>query len=392
MADDFLGSVAQEDVQFITEIVKTVNPGDNYKHLVVYTDDSQIADGAELVAVKNLEGTKVADMAEVTANDFRTIVKGELLVWLTDYFAAGGAESVYVVNVQNGEEAYTKALLTAAFDVTHQIGWFKTICIPDANISEMFHLDPDAAKDLAELCSTDELLSSAPLYPESVALSSGQHADTARLAVDAAGFDAFWVYHLPALQADGVTYVVHNGAMVALGLALAVANGSGVYAGNSFDMVATAAITASGVNGGPLSPTVQSVLKSDNTNYFKFVGDSTGEVDLRGGKTAKDKLMSAVWIQHYCNYYNKVRTARYLSQRNIFRSPSSYNNILAMTTTTVSRFASNGSGRLTAFALTAPAYEDLPASANDEIVVPNAWEATYQDDLRTVKVYGTLYI
>ena len=41
MADDFLGSIAQEDVQFVTEIVKTVNPGDNFKHLVVYTDDSQ---------------------------------------------------------------------------------------------------------------------------------------------------------------------------------------------------------------------------------------------------------------------------------------------------------------------------------------------------------------
>ena len=391
MADDFLGSVAQEDVQFITEIVKTVNPGDNYKHLVAYTDDSQIVTGAELAAVKNLEGVKVADMAEVTSSNLNSIVKGELLVWLTDYFSAGGAESVYVVNVQNGEEAYTKALLTAAFGVTHQIGWFKTICIPDSNVSEMFHLDPDAAKDLAELCSTDELLSSAPLYPESMARDAGAVTDTARLAVDAAGFDAFWVYYLPALQTDS-SYVVHNGAMVALGLALTVPNGSGVYAGNSFDMVATAVLKASGVDGGPLSPTVQSALKQDNTNYFKYVGDSSGEVDLRGGKTAKGVLMSAKWIEQYCNYYNKVRTARYLSQRNIFRSPTSYDNILAMTTTTVSRFGSNGSKRLTAFALTAPAYADLPASANDEIIVPNAWEATYQDDLRTVKVYGTLYI
>lgn len=390
MADDFLGSVAQEDVQFITEIVKTVNPGDNYKHLVVYTDDSQIATGAELAAVKNLEGAKVADMAEVTSSNLSSIVKGELLVWLTDYFSAGGAESVYVVNVQNGEEAYTKALLKAAFDVTHQIGWFKSICIPDAAVTEMFHLDPDAAKDLAEFCSTDELLSSAPLYLESMARDAGAVTDTARLAVDAAGFDAFWVYYLPALQTDG-SYVVHNGAMVALGLALTVVNGSGVYAGNSFDMVATAVLNASGVNGGPLSPTVQSALKQDNTNYFKYVGDSSGEVDLRGGKTAKGKLMSAKWIEQYCNYYNKVRTARYLSQRNVYRSATSYDNILAMTTTTVSRFGSNGSKRLTAFALTAPAYADLPASANDEIIVPNAWEATYQDDLRTVKVYGTLY-
>lgn len=390
MADDFLGSVAQEDVQFVTGIVKTVNPGDNYKHLVVYTDDSQIASGASLAAVKNLEGTKVADYAEVTADNYKSIVTGELLVWLTDYFSAGGNESVFVVNVQNGEAGYTKALLEAAFAMTHQWGWFKTICIEDADVSDMFHLDPDAATDLAELCSTDTLLSSAPLYPESMAVSGGAHTDTARIAVDTAGFDALWVYHLPALQADGVTYVVHNGAMVALGLALNVPNGSGVYAGNSFDMVATDAITASGVNGGPLSATVQSLFKSDNTNYFKFVGDATGDVDLRGGKTSKGKVMSAEWIVNYCNYYNKVMVANYMSRRNVFKSATTYDVILSILIKTVSRFVT--SGRLVNFVLTAPAYSDLPPAANDEIVVPNAWSAVYQDDIRTVKVYGTLYI
>ena len=103
MADDFLGSVAQEDVQFVTDIVKSVNPGDNYKHLVVYTDDAQIASGATLVAVKDLDGTTVGAYAEVTSENFKDVVTGELLVWLTDYFSAGGNESVYVVNVQNGE-------------------------------------------------------------------------------------------------------------------------------------------------------------------------------------------------------------------------------------------------------------------------------------------------
>lgn len=390
MADDFLGSVAQEDVQFVTGIVKTVNPGDNYKHLVVYTDDSQIASGASLAAVKDLEGTKVADYAEVTADNYKSIVAGELLVWLTDYFSAGGNESVFVVDVQNGGAGYTKALLEAAFVMTHQWGWFKTICIEDADVSDMFHLDPDAAVDLAELCATDTLLSSAPLYPESMAVSAGAHTDTARIAVDTAGFDALWVYHLPALQADGVTYVVHNGAMVALGLALNVPNGSGVYAGNSFDMVATDAITASGVNGGPLPATVQTLFKNDNTNYFKFVGDATGDVDLRGGRTSKGKVMSAEWIVNYCNYYNKVMVANYMSRRNVFKSSTTYDVILSILIKTVSRFVS--SGRLVNFVLTAPAYSDLPPAANDEIVVPNAWSAVYQDDIRTVKVYGTLYI
>lgn len=388
MADDFLGSIAQEDVQFVTEIVKTVNPGDNFKHLVAYTDDSQIAAGAVMANVKNPEGTVVAKFAEVTADNYKNIVQGELLVWLTDYFSAGGNESVFIVNYTMGETG-TKALLTAAYAVTHQWGWFKTICVEDSDVTTEFHLDPDAASWLAELCSTDKLLSSAPLYPMSMPITEGEFTDTAYLAVKAAGYDAFWAYHLPALQSDG-SYVVHNGALIALGIALNVMNASGTYVGNSFDMVNTTAITASGIDGGALDPTVQSILKGANINYFKFVGDTTGAVALRGGKTAKGDLMSAMWIVNYCNYYNKVMVANYMSRINVFKSSTTYDVILSILIKTVSRFVT--SGRLTAFALTAPAYADLPPAQNDEIVVPNAWHATYQDDLRSVKVYGTLYI
>ena len=388
MADDFLGSVAQEDVQFVTEIVKTVNPGDNYKHLVVYTDDTQFTSEAILANVKDPDGNVVAKYAEVTADSFGDVVQGELLVWLTDYFNAGGNESVFVVNVTMGE-TLTKAMLKAAFDVTHQWGWFKTVCIADSAVSSMFHLDPDAAAWLAEFCATDKLLSSAPLYPMSTAVAEGELVDTAYAAVKAAGYDAFWVYHLPVLQSDN-SYVVHNGAMVALGLALNVINRSGTYVGNSFDMVATSVITASGIDGGALSATVQSILKANNINYFKFVGDATGAVDLRGGKTAKGEVMSAMWIVSFCNFYNKVMVANFMSRRNVFKSATSYDVIIAILIDTVSMFVN--SGRLINFAVTAPAYSDLPPAQADEIIVPNAWQATYQDDLRTVKVYGTLYI
>lgn len=210
MADDFLGSIAQEDVQFVTEIVKTVNPGDNFKHLVAYTDDSQIASGAVMANVKDPEGTIVGTYAEVTADNYKDIVQGELLVWLTDYFSAGGNESVFIVNAQNGEEALTEALLTAAYNQTHQWGWFKTICVEDADVATEFHLDPDAATWLAKLCSTDKLLSSAPLYPMSMPVTGGDFTDTAYLALKAANYDAFWVYHLPALQSDS-SYLVQIG-------------------------------------------------------------------------------------------------------------------------------------------------------------------------------------
>ncbi len=100
--------------------------------------------------------------------------------------------------------------------------------------------------------------------------------------------------------------------------------------------------------------------------------------------------MSAEWLKNFCNYYNKVMVANYMSRRNVFKSSVTYDVILSILTTTVFKFVN--SGRLTGFVLSAPAYADLPPAKNDEIIVPNAWSAVYQDDIRTVKVYGTLYI
>lgn len=102
------------------------------------------------------------------------------------------------------------------------------------------------------------------------------------------------------------------------------------------------------------------------------------------------KVMSAQWIKNYCNYYNKVMVANYMSNPNVYKSNATYNAILAIVINTVSRFVN--SGRLVRLALTAPAYSDLPPAARDAIVVPNAWQAYYQDDIRTVQVYGTLYM
>jgi hypothetical protein len=48
-------------------------------------------------------------------------------------------------------------------------------------------------------------------------------------------------------------------------------------------------------------------------------------------------------------------------------------------------------GRLDGFVITAPPFSQLPESG-DQIEVPNAWEATYIDEVREVTVYGTLYL
>ena len=85
----------------------------------------------------------------------------------------------------------------------------------------------------------------------------------------------------------------------------------------------------------------------------------------------------------------KVRTANFVSRMNKFRNNDTYQAILLILQDVVKDFIDMG--RLDAFALTAPIFENLPAGG-DTITVPDAWTADYIDSVRTVTVYGTLYI
>ena len=76
-------------------------------------------------------------------------------------------------------------------------------------------------------------------------------------------------------------------------------------------------------------------------------------------------------------------------QMNKFRNNQTYQAILLILTDQVAPFLQFG--RLDGFRITAPPFNQLPPSG-DEITVPNAWEATYVDEVRSVTVYGTLYI
>ena len=49
-------------------------------------------------------------------------------------------------------------------------------------------------------------------------------------------------------------------------------------------------------------------------------------------------------------------------------------------------------GRIEGFKLTAPSFAELPKSNGHTIVIPNAWEGTYVDNVRKVKISGTLTV
>jgi hypothetical protein len=387
MADDFIGSIAQEDVDFITSIITTTSPGDNYKHLAIYVEDTRFISNT---SVFTSIGTTGVSMAELTSNNYTNIVTGVLLTWLSDYFA-NGIENVYVVRVGANitvEADYTAVALTTAFNLTHQLAYFKTVLIEADDTITTHVVVPAAAAALSTLCGTDTLLSGAPLLPYETTTPETPSSDVLYTAVKAVG-DAFFVAYQPVVV--DTTTIHHNGGLVALGLSLSVVNNSGIYVGNSFDMVKTDVVSASGANGVYLTDTQQTALKAVNVAYFKYVGDTSGYVALRGASTILGKVVPAYWIVAYANYINKVRVASYITTMNTFNNAVTYANILSIMNNTLSLFIA--SGRLTNYSNTAPSFANLPKSdSTGTITVPNAWSANFVDSVRTVRVYGTLTI
>ena len=392
MSADFIGSIAQEDVKFTTEVVTSTTLGENYSHLVIYAEkDRYIKDSSSFVDIKDSSGEVIASYAEVTDTDYNTLVSGMLLDWLTDYFTAGGVPSVYIVLCSeklSSASEFDEDAFTLAFNKTQMFGYFKTSCFSADDVTEE-PLISGPCVTLAKLCAANDLLSGPVILPYWTATPAAPESDTLYKAITDASTDAFFTCY-PVITNSDSTKTYYNKGLVSLALALSVQNSSGTYVGNSFDMVKTTQALASGADNEPLSSTVQSVLKSNNIQYFKCVGLSDNSAAAYGASSIKGKLVPAYWIVAYCNYINKCKVAEYITTRNVFKSQSAYNNILAMLMATIQLFIN--SGRLTDFLLTAPAYEDLPSSAGDEIIINNAWQAAYTDDLRKVSVTGTLTI
>ena len=185
-----------------------------------------------------------------------------------------------------------------------------------------------------------------------------------------------------------------NPALAQLGDSLAVANVTGTPVGNDIDMHAFNTIGASGADdadGNPtnLTATQKAALDEQKIGYNTWVGDGTENVVTEGSVTLKGNVVGAQWVKCYIEYMCKIRTANYITRRNKFRNNEQYQAILLILSDVVRPFLAFG--RLGSFKITAPVFADLAVSA-DAFIVPDAWQATYIDKIRTITVYGTLYV
>ena len=382
--NDFNGSFAQENVTFQTQIVKTARVGDNFmKTCIFVTELGLTADGvASLVAIP---GSTYKALAVNSAN-FAAMTTGLLQSWLVDLYANGNTYDTIIVSLGDGAAVPTEEELSAAYNAIKAYAYHKTICV-GKNAGEApatsADLDTTLISKLIDLCTVDKsILSSAVLLPYSVfAAPTGTGDDPIYTA--AKDKFSFLSCHTDATR---------NPALYSLGLALAAINGSGTPIGNPMCRPASSNITQSDALGNN-DKTVRTALNALHIQTFKPVGDNTGNVCAEGEACMNGDLYAAQWILAYVSYMTKVGVAQLVTgNRDFYKMDNSYQKILGVLQGHLKKFGPAGSGRLKGISITAPAFNALPESSADEIVIPNAWVATYVGIVNKVAIVGTLYI
>lgn len=214
---------------------------------------------------------------------------------------------------------------------------------------------------------------------------------TFRLGIFARGATADYTW------ADQDLSVGYSPAMYQLGRTLGFTNSSGTPIGNSIDTVACPFQDVL-----PSRSTSTSVLvnasvlfinwcQNNKVAYFKTLGNGTGQVSCYGGWTLKSTSLVADWIVAYVNFMVKVACAEILAGMNVYKSGQVYTQCLTVMSSKMEPFISLG--RVYNYKVTAPSWAEAKGLSNREtITIPHAWEAWYADDVRKVRIQGSLNI
>lgn len=382
----FDGSIAQENVQFPIETVIEPVSGENYTKALIFMP---LAKAEEYLSA--VESPAAGQKIELDSSNYGKLTGGLLKTWLIPFFTSAQAAKIAVAiydvdttrDVPDGDGGGTKqetvpatAPIEKVYEAYKYYAYFKFGLADSGDYNAL-------QTQLAQLCKAD------PLYSQLWVGTS----DTQVLTKESSLISA-----LKGVAADArVVYnpdATINAALAQLGATLAQANATGTPVGNDIDMLAFNTIGASGADdadGNPtnLDATQKAALDEQKIGYNTYVGDGTENVVTEGSQTLQGNVVGAQWVKSYIEYMCKIRTANFITKRNKFRNNEQYQAILLILSDVVKDFLNFG--RLADFKITAPVFSDLAKSA-DAIVVPNAWKATYIDKLRSVTVYGTLYV
>ena len=372
----FKGSIAQTNVNFPIETVITPMAGENYSRAVIFMNVSNAA-----TYLPGVDNPAAGDLIELNSNNYGTLTGGKLKSWLVPFFTKATTAKVGIAIFDTDQEGDpdpvpATAPLATVYEAKKMYGYFKFAIEESADYNAV-------QVELSNLCVADPLYS--VLWVGTSDTNVLTKASALISALKTAGSTARVIYNS---NAD------INGALAQLGATLSSANTTGTPVGNSVDMLAFNTIQASGntdedgehVN---LTATEKAALDDQKIGYQTWVGDGTENVVTEGSLYLNGDSVGANWVKAYIEYLCKVKTANFMTRMNTFRNNPTYQAELLIVVEQVRPFLEFG--RLDGFVLTAPPFNQLPKSG-DQIVVPNAWEATYIDNEREVTIYGTLYL
>ena len=130
--NDFLGSFAQENVAFTTQIIRPVSVGDNYWKVMVFVENDRFVDSSTDAWV-SVPGSSTLKALTVNAGDYASSTSGLLRSWLYDLFANGFTGDCILVACANkpGEAGTNEAFITAmdnAYELLKAYAYHKTVC------------------------------------------------------------------------------------------------------------------------------------------------------------------------------------------------------------------------------------------------------------------------
>lgn len=382
---DFVGSVAQQDVSVTTDVVTSAVVGDNFYKLLYITSaalesglyvtkdtyesvidavDTSILDASAKEFMKN----NLASFFEYGSDVDAYIIPASLYSKWKYRAYATYIEPSYVADDSSGTTEYkpSDAMLAILNGIT-----------PDSEFSALV-TDVAVPSDLAKAETTSGL--DGVVKPILTALN-----EVAELYTFARG------------STDELVLGGLSPALYQLGRTLGLENDTGTPVGNNFDMVAcdqanvlptldtdTSDMTAVGA-------AVAAWFEDNNVCYFKPVGNSTGQVTNFGATSLRGSIFGVNWLTAYCNYVVRVNAAQLITVMNTYRDSKLYRDILASMDSTVGAFVSLG--RIELYQNTAPSWEQAKELGNGStIIIPKAWQGWYVDNVRRVKISGTLYV
>ena len=397
--NDFNGSVAQQDVSISTDVVRTATVGGNFYESVLYVTDRFSSFGGDTPVYPVVKKSNYADVLDDYAyfsDAEKKIVKGNL----ASLFAYGDVK-VYII--PSTELANYKLY---GYFTYLDLEWNTT----DGTTTD-YALSSDAGDTLTNVKTALDkdfttVLIDMAVDPVNVkGTSTTTTAGTLGL-ITAYSMDAT-VFARPAMVTGTATatnaFVDANGdpigfspALYQLGKTLSSTNASGVPVGNSFDMTAvdfqnvlpTADTSTDTLVGA--SATFADYFESVKINYFKPVGNGTMQLTNFGGWTILSNCTTAEWIVAYLNFMNRVACATVITSGKALKNSRTYNELLDAVKNNIAGQVRNE--RITEFKMNAPSFADLPKTNGHTISIPNAWEGVYVDNVRKVKISGTLTV